>query len=618
MNYTEESINECLSHLILSASGWRGIFAKSGLEQDFTTEISDVHAAVSAMAAYSFSQWLSKKCPKSDGSQYTIALATDTRPTGKSIVKAMVPVFYACGMKVNYVGVASAPEIMAYARSFDAFVYISASHNPVGHNGIKFGLNDGGVIDGNDAKDLIALFKSNCSNQKIIDKICNANYAANMAEVNKIFAGREMNKGDCVYSYMEFSRQVISASTDKSVQDAIFNSIIKSNAQNPVSIACDFNGSARTLSIDKEIFKQNKIPFYSINDEPFKIAHEIIPEPENLVHVAHFMEKLHAAGDPTVKIGYMPDCDGDRGNIVYWDGTSAQILKAQEVFSLSVLAELSYMDYLAQKFPQFKSEKIAVAVNDPTSMRIEEIARVFSARVFRAEVGEANVVNLARKLRNQGCQVRILGEGSNGGTITYPSCVRDPINTVFALLKLLCLQDEVLPNGKICYGLFHRWCILSNQESSYKKDFSLSDVVKTLPVYTTTGVSESRAVLHVKTSDHGKLKGVYQEMFLSWWNKNRTVLKKYGLESWRSFSNNGTEQTDDIQDFALSGKGGLKIQFYDAMNYPIAFIWMRGSGTEPVFRVMADVKGDNADLEKKLLQWHSDIIINADEQACKL
>ncbi|MDY6031254.1 MAG: phosphoglucomutase [Treponemataceae bacterium] len=618
MNYTKEQINDCLSHLILSASGWRGVFAKSGLEQDFTTEISDIHAAVSAMAAYSFVQWLSKKCPKNDGSKYTIALATDTRPTGNAIVKAMVNVFYGCGIKVNYIGVASAPEIMAYSRNLDAFVYISASHNPVGHNGIKFGLNDGGVIDGNDAKDLIALFKANCSNQKVIDKICNANYEAYANDIKKIFASREVNKGDCIYSYMEFSKQVISASTDKAVQSAIFNSIIERNVKNPVSIACDFNGSARTLSIDKEIFKQNKIPFYSINDEPFKIVHEIIPEPENLVHVAHFMEKLHEAGDSTVKIGYMPDCDGDRGNVVYWDGSSAQILKAQEVFSLSVLAELSYMDYLSQKFPQFKTEKIALAVNDPTSMRIEEIARVFSAKVFRSEVGEANVVNLARKLRTQGYQVRILGEGSNGGTITHPSCVRDPINTVFALLKLLCLQDEVLPNGKTVYGLFHRWCILSNQESSYKDDFSLSDIVKTLPVYTTTGVSESRAVLHVKTANHGKLKGEYQELFLCCWNKNREAFKKYGIVSWRAFSNNGTEQTDDIQDFSLSARGGLKIQFYDAMNYPIAFIWMRGSGTEPVFRVMADVKGDNAELEKKLLKWHSDIIANADENASKL
>ena len=47
---------------------------------------------------------------------------------------------------------------MAYARECDGFVYISASHNPVGHNGIKFGFNDGGVIPGSEAAKLTALF----------------------------------------------------------------------------------------------------------------------------------------------------------------------------------------------------------------------------------------------------------------------------------------------------------------------------------------------------------------------------------------------------------------------------------------------------------------------------
>ena len=50
------------------------------------------------------------------------------------------------------------------------------------------------------------------------------------------------------------------------------------------------------------------------------------------------MKKLHNEGNSTVKLGYMPDCDSDRGNIVYWsDDNQPKILKAQEVFSLSVL-----------------------------------------------------------------------------------------------------------------------------------------------------------------------------------------------------------------------------------------------------------------------------------------
>ena len=76
---------------------------------------------------------------------------------------------------------------------------------------------------------------------------------------------------------------------------------------------------------------------------------------------------------------------------------------------------------------KFKPEaRPAVVVNGPTSMRIERIAEAYGAGVFRAEVGEANVVNLAAARRSGGYEVRILGEGSNGGNITHPATVRDP------------------------------------------------------------------------------------------------------------------------------------------------------------------------------------------------
>ena len=41
---------------------------------------------------------------------------------------------------------------------------------------------------------------------------------------------------------------------------------------------------------------------------------------------------------------------------------------------------------------------------------------------------------------------------------------------------------------------------------------------------------------------------------------------------------------------------------------------MRGSGTEPVFRVLCDVKGNNEKMENDLLQWHSQMILKADNQ----
>lgn len=77
------------------------------------------------------------------------------------------------------------------------------------------------------------------------------------------------------------------------------------------------NGSARTLSVDRKYMEERGIKFLSFNDNPGQIVHAIIPEPENLVHCAKAMTELQNSGKTDVKLGYMPDCDGDRGNIVY-------------------------------------------------------------------------------------------------------------------------------------------------------------------------------------------------------------------------------------------------------------------------------------------------------------
>ena len=334
----------------------------------------------------------------------------------------------------------------------------------------------------------------------------------------------------------------------------------------------------------------------------------------------------------------MPDCDGDRGNIVYWDEIEqkAKVLRAQEGFALSVLSELAYSAYQAQ-FSQgcglakkaelflsgkngqtgsfFGGQKVGVAVNGPTSMRIEEIAHAFKAEVFRSEVGEANVVNLAREKRSEGWTVRILGEGSNGGNITHPAAVRDPLCTIFALVKLLILKDDQT-NGVLRKGLFHLWCEASGQMEKYKENYTLRDIIETLPVYTTTGVSEERAVLQIKTADHGILKANFQKIFENQWNLHKNELKElYGFESYVAVRTNGTVETKNIDDYSQSGKGGLKIIFYDETEKPVAFMWMRGSGTEPVFRVMCDVKGNKPKEEQKLLEWETKMILRADSLA---
>jgi len=262
----------------------------------------------------------------------------------------------------------------------------------------------------------------------------------------------------------------------------------------------------------------------------------------------------------------------------------ADILRAQEVFALSVLSELAFNFRkhadVSLSTPKYKC---AVSINCPTSMRIEDIGSAFGALVSRSEVGEANVVNRARELRSEGYDVPILGEGSNGGNITHPAAVRDPMNTLFALLKLLTIRDT---DTQI--GLFHLWCTLSGQEKSYKDDFTLSDVIRTLPAYTTTGVSENRALLNIQNGDHVQLKRNFQKIFCAQWEEKKEQLKKkYGIVSWKAFATVGTKEIAQPDDFGISGKGGL-------------------------FRILCDVKGDNSTCEKELLQWETDMLVQAD------
>ena len=584
--------------MILSASGWRKVFAISGDEQDRSTEISEQDKAISVAAASVFYDYISEITKQEVP---VIAVGIDARPTGPAIADAMLHTLVAKGAVIQYSGVTSAPEIMAYSKKLDGFIYISASHNPIGHNGIKFGTNNGGVLEAKENAKVTAAFLALCEDDAKLSALVKQSYECSSSALKEIYKTEQSSKFNALKAYEDFILETITDSANKEHQKDFFEMLDTQIRTKGFGVVCDFNGSSRARCIDKEFFTNHGIDFYSLNED--EIAHEIIPEAENLVYVAQGMEDLHRHNkNCNAMLGYMPDCDADRGNIVYWDDkqNKAVILKAQEVFSLSVLAELTYSIWKNSRDSAFKP---AVAVNCPTSMRIDEICKVLGAQVFRAEVGEANVVNLAREKRNEGWNVRILGEGSNGGTITHPASVRDPLNTVFAIIKLLMMRED---------GLYEIWCKKAGIE--YNPDFTLTDVLESLPVYTTTGVSEPLAILKVTNTDHAALKASFQKVFEADLEAKKADLKKqYGICSYEAVITNGTKETRDVKDYSLSGKGGLKIIFKDEADTPVAFIWMRGSGTEPVFRIMCDVKGNNPEEEKALLAWETQMLEKSDK-----
>lgn len=607
----ESPLDAVLGNLILSASGWRTVFARDGAEESGSAEIGWEREAIAASAASVFAAYLKAA---SGAASPLVLLGMDARPTGPAIADVMARAFLAEGCRVRCLFIVAAPEIMAYARAAGSlpesdeekahgFAYVSASHNPIGHNGLKFGLVDGGVVPGSEASKLIAAFKEKMARKDRVSAAAALVAAADRTALARAYSGAAQAKRRSNSAYALFTREVVAGTPDAAAQDRFLDRIVAGVRDRPLGVVADFNGSARAVALDVDILTGLGIKVDVMNGQAGRIAHRIVPEGESLEPCRRRLEELHAA-DPSYVIGYVPDCDGDRGNVVFWDEAAgaARSLEAQEVFALCCVAEL------AHQARDGSDGKPAVAVNDPTSMRVDAIARAFGAATFRAEVGEANVVGLARRLRTEGYAVRILGEGAAGGNITHPSAVRDPIDTVFALLKLLSVRSDA--SGK---GLFESWCEKSGKASAYRADFGLSDVIATLPAFRTTSAYESEAILKIRTADHALLKDRYQAIFLREWETRKASLRAdFGIEAWEAIAYLGTEERRRTARFSEAGKGGLKILFTDAAGTPVAYIWMRGSGTEPVFRVMADVAGSDPAAERELLAWQRAMITEAD------
>ncbi len=548
---TRDSLNRSFSSMILSASGWRKVFAKSGDEEDRTSEISEEDKLICTAVALSVYESLNL-----DGKS-EVLLARDARPTGSEICKIIANVLSLKNIRVSYAGICSAPEIMAQSTygKYDCFIYVSASHNPIGHNGIKVGKN-GGVFSAAKINPVI----DNLRNQILdFENLKNVFNDSDTQAVPENFA----LKKECLSNYMDFVRKT-------TCPDGNFKEFADSVRKSNIGIVADLNGSARALSIDKQLLSELGVKTCFINDTAGEVVHGIVPEGKNLETCCKLLEEKHNQ-DPSFVLGYVPDNDGDRGNLVYTGSNGkAHIMKAQDVFALCVS---SVLDYHAQT----GTENLAVAVNCATSMRIDELAQRYKAKVFRAEVGEANAVELASFLREKGYSVPILGEGSNGGNITYPAKVRDPMNTLMCMFRLLQKTD-------------------------------IESVLKNIPFYVTTDSFSDDAKIHLNTTDFRMLKANYEKNFQREWNNKLTLLKKYGIESYLEFQ---TEGIKERQESGNGNKGGLRMVFYNKDKLPVASIWMRPSGTEPLFRIQADVKGNIKELHDELLSWQKDMISKA-------
>ncbi len=596
------AFDEALRPLILSASGWRKVFAPRGEQEGRGEKISPEDALLGAAMAEVFADFLEER------GKSRLLLGIDTRPTGPSLADVMLRCLLSRGLTPAYLFIVAVPEILAFCKDsplWDGFIYISASHNPIGYNGVKFGRGEG-VLGGKEIRCLIHSFQALLGDEKALGELRKRIDALPPKDLEELYRGAASHKAEAYRSYRAFSGRVISGEEDPPRQEALKERLKGAFKVRPFGVVAELNGSARTLSIDREFLESLGVQVEVVNGRPREITHAILPEGPSLDLCRQRLEELVKAGKD-YRLGYVPDNDGDRGNLVYYSEREgrAKILEAQEVFALSVLGELSTLYALGKM-----RDKTAVVVNGPTSLRIDAIAGSFGCEVFRSEVGEANVVNLAQEKRREGWLIPILGEGSNGGNITPPAAVRDPLNTLGTLVKLLALRSS--PGGQP--GPFEIWCYLRERE--YRSDYTFEDILDSLPPFSTTAAHEDRALMEVRSRDQEGMKTRYEAIFLRDWEEREDALRARGIEGWEEWNQEGTVSRQGMGgEFRTSpGRGGLTIRLLDGEGRPRGFLWMRQSGTEPVFRVMADWEGKDSETEAFLLDWQRSMISRADQE----
>ena len=619
---TESELGAARAELIASPSGYRMIAAGDGNAEGSSRRVSAAHLELLALVTDCFVDWLDEQFSATSAAA-TIAVGQDTRPSGRAIMKQVVRALVGRGLRVHWLGVCATPELLAYSRAtyeVVAFICITASHNPLGYNGLKLGLGDGTILNRSAAAEVMACFEDSWRSSKRRSRV-----AQRIGATGRIANCRRGWRSRKRSALMAYQRQCAAAISGRPHQgDQLFGQLASAIRQSPCLVVADFNGGARAASVDVAMLAGMGITVRTLHSRPGAVAHRIVPEGDALRECAELLLRWQASY--RVAFGYVCDNDGDRGNLVYYDPAvqQARSLSAQEGFALICMIELAWLEAIGRLSRAEESSahtslpRIAVVVNGPTSNRIDRIATHFGAKVHRAETGEAHVVALAARLRSEGWLCPLAGEGSNGGAIVYPSTVRDPLLSVGALLKMLFAQGD---DGRTLLQIWH------GRSGGRLPDTqpSVAAALAALPKFVTTPTGDARAALRLhqqggRGEAHFLLKRAYERRFRRAWEEDTMLLglrRRLGLKDWQLHHYVGSrELCCAVADLPPGDRnGGMKIILRDSDGRAVVWLWMRGSGTEPLFRTLVDIEGDRSGDERQLLDLHVALVRAAEKES---
>ena len=360
--------------LMLSVSGVRGIVGQS-----MTPSV-----AVDFAAAYG--SFVRQRTGDVDP---LICVGRDTRPSGKLLADSVAAGLASVGARVIDLGVVSTPTVgvMIEAHRAAGGMIVTASHNPVQWNGLKFLTADAAAPPPAQINQIIRRFE-----QQDFD----SQDAATNEHLAQDDSGNETHVGLVLANV---DPEPIRAANLKVVLDSVNGAGCVSGRMLLEQLGCDI---------------------VHLNSEPTgQFAHTPEPLKENLVELAQATQTEQAA------CGFAQDPDADRLAIVDENGSYIG-----EEYTL-VLAAKRVLDLQGGQ---------PIAANLSTSRMIDDVAAQYpGARVLRTAVGEANVV---AAMRSEGA---LIGGEGNGGVVFPPVCwVRDSLSAMMLVLSLLAAEKRPL------------------------------------------------------------------------------------------------------------------------------------------------------------------------------
>jgi len=344
--------------------------------------------AVVGRMAGAFAAWLSEGAGALNGKAHRVVIGRDSRPSGYWVRDAAVAALTASGMEVIDLDVVTTPGVAMMVKHLkaDAGVIVTASHNPIEWNGLKF-LNREAVAP--PPSDAAAIRKIYDEERTRLVRVESLIPPSRNSETHALHVRKVLEHVDTLG---------ISSKRFKVVLDSV-------NGAGCVATATLLN------KLGCQLVHLNGVP-------NGKFPHEPEPTAANLTGLCEEVRRQKAS------VGFAQDPDADRLAVVDEKGNYIG-----EEYSLALAARL-----------MMSKKKGAVAVTNLSSSRmLDDIAGKFEGRVIRTPVGEANVI--AAMLGN----AAVIGGEGNGGVID-PRIVpgRDSLVGIAYVLQLMAATGKTV------------------------------------------------------------------------------------------------------------------------------------------------------------------------------